>query len=528
MTLVGCGPQSKKVKDDGFKVTASTSEIIANGKKSVNFTATFDGKLLHEKDPLLSVKVDGEATVLPDMKFSTDKVGSHEIIFAYTTKSGEQHIYEPFEVKAIEPAPIHATILLIALYLLSPAVVLWACNKWKLLNKIGPVLFLYFVGIIIANLNLIPEGCKGLQDTISTIAIPLALPMMLYSCNFKKFSVKASLKITIIGITAVALATLIGFYSFRDGINNGATPAAEESTLVAENSSLTTEEGTTINTLAFEDEGPQAERAAIVAGAVAGKCTGGTPNLAALKVMLQMDNPTFIIINSFDMVICFVYLVFLMAVGIKLARKWLGRGNYAVANVDLDEYAEGNPYKDFGKKKNIRQLLKVTFTTLLIVGASFAVATLAKRYNEHIFTVVMILTITTLALITSLFKEVKKWDKSYDAGMYLIYIFSVVVASMANFRTMNYEGVLYIVLFQLVVVFGSLLLTILGAKIFKVDGDTTIITSNTLINSPIFVPMIAASMKNKDIIVVGVTIGLVGYAAGNYFGYMMFSLLTAL
>jgi uncharacterized membrane protein len=140
----------------------------------------------------------------------------------------------------------------------------------------------------------------------------------------------------------------------------------------------------------------------------------------------------------------------------------------------------------------------------------------------------MILTITTLALITSLFKEVKKWDKSYDAGMYLIYIFSVVVASMANFRTMNYEGVLYIVLFQLVVVFGSLLLTMLGAKLFKVDGDTTIITSNTLINSPIFVPMIAASMKNKDIIVVGVTIGLVGYAVGNYFGYMMFSLLTAL
>ncbi len=526
MTLVGCGPQSKKVKDDGFKVTASTSEIIANGKKSVKFTATFDGKLLHEKDPQLSIMVDSTAVQLPNMKFSTNQVGSHEVLFAYTEESGYQHIYEPFEVKAIEPAPIHTIILLIAFYLLSPAAILWACNRWKVLNKIGPVLLLYFVGIIIANLNLIPEGCKGIQDTISTIAIPLALPMMLYSCNFKKFSIKTSLKITIIGVVAVALASIVGFYSFRDGINSGATPEVEEHTLMAEGDITT--EGATINTLTFEDEGPEVERAAIVAGAVAGKCTGGTPNLAALKVMLQMDNPTFIIINSFDMVICFIYLVFLMAVGIKLARKWLGRGNYAVADVNLDEYAEGNPYKDFGKKKNIRQLLKVTFTTLLIVGASFGVATLAKRYNEHIFTVVMILTITTLALITSLFKEVKKWDKSYDAGMYLIYIFSVVVASMANFRTMNYEGVLYIVLLQLVVVFGSLLLTILGAKIFKVDGDTTIITSNTLINSPIFVPMIAASMKNKDIIVVGVTIGLVGYAVGNYFGYMMFSLFTAL
>lgn len=194
MTLVGCGPQSKKVKDDGFKVTASTSEIIANGKKSVKFTATFDGKLLHEKDPQLSIMVDSTAVQLPNMKFSTNQVGSHEILFAYTEESGYQHIYEPFEVKAIEPAPIHTIILLIAFYLLSPAAILWACNRWKVLNKIGPVLLLYFVGIIIANLNLIPEGCKGIQDTISTIAIPLALPMMLYSCNFKKFSIKTSLK----------------------------------------------------------------------------------------------------------------------------------------------------------------------------------------------------------------------------------------------------------------------------------------------------------------------------------------------
>lgn len=37
--------------------------------------------------------------------------------------------------------------------------------------------------------------------------------------------------------------------------------------------------------------------------------------------------------------------------------------------------------------------------------------------------------------------------------------------------------------------------------------------------------MIAASMKNKDMIVVGVTIGLVGYALGNYLGFIVFKLL---
>lgn len=379
-------------------------------------------------------------------------------------------------------------IALVLFYLLSPAAVLWACNKWKVLGKIGPVLILYFLGIIVANLNLIPADCKGIQDTISTIAIPLALPMMLYSCDFKKFSVKTSLKITIIGILAVMIAVVTGFFLLRDGIG---------------------------------------EEATVVAGAIAGKCTGGTPNLAALKVMLEMENSTFLILNSFDMVICFVYLVMLMTVGIKWARKVLGRGIYQVdTEFDASEYEEKkNPYRDFAKGKSLLQLLKILLLTLVIVAAAFGVATWAKKYDENIFTVVMILTITTLALLFSLWKEVKRWDKSYDAGMYFIYIFSVVVASMANFRTMNYEGALYIVIFQVLVIFGSFLLTILGAKLFKVDGDTAVITSNTLINSPIFVPMIAASMKNRAMVIVGVTIGLVGYAVGNYLGFLVFTML---
>ncbi len=380
-------------------------------------------------------------------------------------------------------------IILILFYLLSPAVVLWACNRSKILGKIGPVLVLYFLGFIIANLNLIPADFFPIQDTLSTIAIPLALPMMLYSCDFKKFSVKTSLKITILGVVSVLLMAVFGNILLESHLGGD-------------------------------------QEAAVIGGAIAGKCTGGTPNLAALKVMLNMDNGTFIILNSFDMIICFVYLVFLMTFGIKWARKWLGRGIYTVEQeVNVDEYTEKNPYKDFGKKKSLIQIFKVLLLTLVIVAASFGVATLAKRYDENIFTVVMILTLTTLALLFSLWKEVKTWDKSYDAGMYIIYIFSIVVASMANLRSIEFEGTLAIVLYQIIAIFGSLFLTMLLAKIFKVDGDTTIITSNTLINSPIFVPMIAASMKNKDIMVVGVTIGLVGYAIGNYLGFLMYKFL---
>ncbi|MBQ2019237.1 MAG: DUF819 family protein, partial [Rikenellaceae bacterium] len=55
-----------------------------------------------------------------------------------------------------------------------------------------------------------------------------------------------------------------------------------------------------------------------------------------------------------------------------------------------------------------------------------------------------------------------------------------------------------------------------------------VITSNTLINSPVCVPMIAATMKNRDVVVVGITNGLAGYAVGNYLGYLIYQLLQTL
>ena len=73
--------------------------------------------------------------------------------------------------------------------------------------------------------------------------------------------------------------------------------------------------------------------------------------------------------------------------------------------------------------------------------------------------------------------------------------------------------------------FGSLFLHLLLAKIFKLDADTVVIASVALINSAPFVPMMAAAMKNKSVIISGLTIGLVGYAIGNYMGFIIANIL---
>ena len=139
--------------------------------------------------------------------------------------------------------------------------------------------------------------------------------------------------------------------------------------------------------------------------------------------------------------------------------------------------------------------------------------------------VALILILTTISLLLTNFKAVRSWDKSFDAGMYLIYIFCFAMAMLADLSKLDWELGLWVLVYQAIIVFGSLLVGVLLARPFKVDADSAVITSDTLVNSPLCVPMIAATMKNKGAIMVGITNGLAGYAVGNYLGYIIYRLL---
>ena len=138
---------------------------------------------------------------------------------------------------------------------------------------------------------------------------------------------------------------------------------------------------------------------------------------------------------------------------------------------------------------------------------------------------VLILTMTTLSIAASFLPFVKKMEKSYDLGMYFVLVFSLVVASMVDVTSIDYRAGANIIAYITFVIFASLMLSIIFSKIFKVDADTMVITSVALINSPLFVPMIAESMKNKKVIITGVAVGVIGYAVGNYLGIIVSQIL---
>ena len=99
---------------------------------------------------------------------------------------------------------------------------------------------------------------------------------------------------------------------------------------------------------------------------------------------------------------------------------------------------------------------------------------------------------------------------------------------MADLTNLNLTGSLNLLAYLLVVVFGSLGIQVLLARLFKIDADTMVIASVTFINSPPFVPMMAAAMKNRRVLVTGLTLGIIGYAVGNYLGFLISELLKLL
>lgn len=381
-------------------------------------------------------------------------------------------------------------ILLCLIFCLAPAGVLWICRKVTLLGKIGPVLLLYILGVILGNIGIRPEGMGTIQDVLSSAMVPLAIPMMLFGCTFRLRETRQQLKALLTGITAVAFAVVIGYLIFGRNI----------------------EEGTKIG------------------GMLTGVYTGGTINLAALKTMLGVRNETYILLNSYDMLVSFLYLTFLLTIGVRLFRKFLPfKGDYEISEtaeseLNAESGQEGDYCKIFTREgmKNTGKLLGVT---LGICAVSGGVALLCP---ESAFMVVFILMLTTLGIGCSFIKPIHNLPHSYDIGMYFIYIFCIVVASMADLTSLDLAGGLNLMGYLLFAVFGSLVIQALLARIFKIDADTMIIASVTFINSPPFVPMMAAAMKNRNVLVTGLTLGIIGYAVGNYLGFLMSEFLKLL
>ena len=382
-------------------------------------------------------------------------------------------------------------IILALLLCVTPAGVIWLCRRVPVLGKLGPIMVLYAIGMIIGNLPFIPAEMKAVQDLLPNVVVPLAIPMMLFGCVFSRREARLQLKIVVSGFLSVAVAVIAGYLLFGKNVEQGAQ----------------------------------------VGGIITGMYTGGTLNAAALQAIFRINSETYLLVNSYDIIISFIYFVFLFSVGIPMFRRLYGeRGSELSQSEQAEiereiEKAKQNPYSKLLTKAGIAQLGKILLWTIAVAGVSAGVALLMP---EGWFMVVFILLLTTLGVACSFIKRVREMELSYDVGMYLIYIFSITIASMADFSNLDLAGGINQLAFMVVAVFFSLALHAIMCRAMRVDADSMMISSVAFINSPPFVPMASAAMRNKKALVTGLGAGIVGYAAGNHLGVLIAELLSRL
>jgi uncharacterized membrane protein len=176
------------------------------------------------------------------------------------------------------------------------------------------------------------------------------------------------------------------------------------------------------------------------------------------------------------------------------------------------------------KRQNWRPLLKAFGIAVLIFAIGGATTLVVPESSQM---AVVILIITTLGIAASFLPAVNKIEKSFELGMYIIMIFCMVIASRADLSNISFTAMI-IAAYVALVVFGSMLIQALLSKLFKVDADTFLITSTAFICNPAIVPIVAGSIKNREVIFSGISVGIIGLALGNYLGIFIAWILNGL
>ena len=377
-------------------------------------------------------------------------------------------------------------ILLAILFILLPAPIIWLNNRVKIIEKIGIVIICYALGMIVGNIGVIPESFSGIQTTIQDVSVCLALPLILFSIDIKKWKKTAKTGLVCMGLAVASIATTV-----------------------------------LILHLIFRENNPNvADYGALAIGVY----TGGTVNVASIAAATKIPENTYIMFNTVDMVISSLYMIFLTSVGKKFFQKVFRLPAFkGDTNVETVSVEDDNSYKGMAKPAILGKLVLAFLLSGAIVGVSYVVGTFVKGYE----TAVTILLITTLSLLCSLIKPVREIKKTSPLGMYIIYIFCFTVATMADFS--EFKNFDFTLLFYITIsIFGSMILHAIFCKLAKVDSDTMIVTSVSAICSPPFVPVVAAALNNNAVLISGLTTGIIGYAIGNYLGVFMHFVLNNL
>jgi len=334
---------------------------------------------------------------------------------------------------------------------------------------ISPIIWCYAIGMLLGNLLFIPIN-DAVNDNVTQITILLALPLLLVTTNIKAWLKTAGQSLMAFGIALIAIFI----------------------------SSL-------VSAWLFVDLPLKAESAAMLAGVY----TGGTPNMASINTALNAPKQLFVLLNVTDLVFSFLYLVFLTSVSLKVLAVFLPNDEF---NVDTKGELK-KPEVAF----SFQSILKSLAVAIIIVAVSLLSVWLLFGQMRLVW---IILFLTSLSIVASFKASIRNLPFSYPMGDYLLLVFSVAAGLMADFTELANASIT-VFLFNGFLFLLNLFIFYLLCYLFKINATVSVISSTAMVFGPAFIGQVATAIKRPDMVFTGISIGIMGYAIGNYLGILI-------
>jgi uncharacterized membrane protein len=290
-------------------------------------------------------------------------------------------------------------VLLVIFYVTFPLIIIYMCRKWSFFRKLGTIVLAYFFGLLIGNVGLLPTGSEdyrfalqgrsaipkaeveelltigelnesdvyvnqmaGIQDMVLTLIVPLAIPLLLFSLNIRRWFKLAGqgLLSMILAFASVIIVIVTGYLIFRDQI-------------------------------------PDSWK---IAGLLTGVYTGGTPNLAAIRTALEVDPSLFIMTHTYDLIIGAFTIIFFITAGKQVFGLVLPKFKKPEIVGDVSDAVECvedmDDFTGMFRKSRFSKLMIALGLSVLIFAVSAGLSLILTLRLPQM--VVVILAITTLGI----------------------------------------------------------------------------------------------------------------------------------
>jgi uncharacterized membrane protein len=361
---------------------------------------------------------------------------------------------------------------------------------WRLFQFLPTLLFIYLVPISLTNVGILPLK-SPVYDAIQRLLLPMLLTLLLLNLNLAGvFRVLGrGLGVMLLGSLGVMVGAVTGFAIVKPWL------------------------------------GPETWKAY---GALAGSWIGGSANMAAVSEMLQTSGKEFGLANLADTTIPYALWLPILLGSKKFADRFAGfTGAPGVESEDSDNSVAAHQQVPVAPTSRdyvflLCVSLMVTWVadlaadriTQFLATADVAPADTSPYLSRDTWRILLISTIGIGLSLTPL----SRIPGSQELGMGLLFLYIARIGATTDLSGIH-EQLLPFLVGALIMIAIHGLFCVLAARLFRTDLHTAAIASAANIGG-VASATIVASYHRRSLVPAGILMALVGYAIGNYCGYV--------